>query len=83
MIACPKCESPEIMRSRARGAERLFKSLTSYRAYRCSACKWRGWLQTGKSPWLGVMKTVKRAAMLIASALLIGLATWLIARALS
>lgn len=42
---CPKCGSP-VHRSRTRGlGEKLVKTLTANRTYRCFECGWRGWLQ--------------------------------------
>ena len=43
-MLCPECEG-SIHRSHARGfKENLVRSLTSYKAYRCRECGWRGWL---------------------------------------
>ena len=42
---CPAC-GESIHRSHTRGLkERLVKSLSSYRTYRCHDCGWRGWLK--------------------------------------
>lgn len=42
-MLCPKCGGG-IHRSHARGfKENLVRSLTSYKAYRCHECSWRGW----------------------------------------
>ncbi|HKY03972.1 MAG TPA: hypothetical protein VJQ56_03735 [Blastocatellia bacterium] len=49
-------------RSHARGpAERIIKSLTRYRPYRCLRCGWRGWLTEVARPgirWRSVLKDV-------------------------
>ena len=46
-LFCPEC-GERVHRSHSRGLkEKLFKALTSYRAYRCRDCGWRGWF--GKS----------------------------------
>lgn len=46
-LFCPVC-GEHVYRSHSRGfKEKLFKAITSYRAYRCRDCGWRGWL--GKS----------------------------------
>jgi predicted RNA-binding Zn-ribbon protein involved in translation (DUF1610 family) len=46
-LFCPEC-GERVYRSHSRGLrEKLFKALTSYRAYRCRDCGWRGWF--GKS----------------------------------
>ena len=81
MVLCPQCGGTQLKRSRARGPERLFKSLSSYKTYRCSDCKWRGWLSTGRGPWAGILKKSKPAILFLGSAVLIGAATWLIAEA--
>lgn len=40
---CPQCGS-RIHRSRTRGlSERVVKTLTPFRTYRCHDCGWRGW----------------------------------------
>ena len=83
MLNCPQCGAPNIKRSRARGLERLFKRLSSYRSYRCSGCKWRGWLNTGENPWPGIFKKSKRAILFLATVLLIAVAAWLIAETFS
>lgn len=42
---CPKCESLQLHRSRARGLpERIRRRFSSQRLFRCSDCGWRGWL---------------------------------------
>ena len=44
MDACPKCQSRDIHRSRARSTwEHWRKDLTGKRPFRCRACQWRGW----------------------------------------
>jgi FlaA1/EpsC-like NDP-sugar epimerase/lipopolysaccharide/colanic/teichoic acid biosynthesis glycosyltransferase len=43
---CPKCETGQVQRSRARSLrERFRRELTTKRIYRCEACGWRGWQQ--------------------------------------
>lgn len=45
MSHCPKCNSNDIRRSRTRNRwERLRKSITDKRPFRCRKCQWRGWL---------------------------------------
>ena len=44
MRQCPKCNSDDIHRSRAKSTwETWWKGISSKRPYRCSACGWRGW----------------------------------------
>ena len=44
MERCPKCDSRDIHRSRAKSKwENWRKSITGKRPFRCRACKWRGW----------------------------------------
>ena len=48
MSHCPSCHSRTIHRSRTRGRwERWRKEITGKRPYRCRACDWRGWLESG------------------------------------
>ena len=48
-VPCPDCGG-HIHRSRARGFnEKLVKTFTHYRAYRCKECGWRGWLTKSDS----------------------------------
>ena len=43
--ACPACASSEMVRSKARTLyERLWKTHTPKRLFRCARCGWRGWL---------------------------------------
>jgi len=45
---CPKCHSTNLRRSRTRNRwERWRKEVTGKRPYRCRACQWRGWKNTG------------------------------------
>ena len=49
---CPKCGGP-VHRSRTRGfSEKVVKTLTANRTYRCFDCGWRGWLETTDIPQL-------------------------------
>jgi uncharacterized protein with PIN domain len=42
---CPSCKGWHVHRSKARNVyERLRKSQTDRRLYRCEECGWRGWL---------------------------------------
>jgi FlaA1/EpsC-like NDP-sugar epimerase len=42
---CRRCESGIVHRSRAKSVtDRIRKTLTAKRPYRCDACHWRGWL---------------------------------------
>jgi FlaA1/EpsC-like NDP-sugar epimerase len=42
---CPQCRSMRLHRSRSRTlSERLRRSLSTRRLYRCDECNWRGWL---------------------------------------
>jgi len=44
MDSCPKCQSRDVHRSRARTTwEHWRKDLTGKRPFRCRACQWRGW----------------------------------------
>jgi predicted RNA-binding Zn-ribbon protein involved in translation (DUF1610 family) len=45
-MLCPHCGGTT-HRSHTRGIkEKLFKSLTSHKTYRCRECGWRGWLRS-------------------------------------
>ena len=83
MLTCPHCGLERIRRSRARGLERLFRVLSSYRVYRCSDCEWRGWLSAGENPWPGIFKKSARMILLFAIAILTAVAAWLITIAIS
>jgi FlaA1/EpsC-like NDP-sugar epimerase len=57
---CPVCHGTDVHRSRTRSlAERLRKSMTHERLFRCHACGWRGWqlpqdvIVTGQAPQNG------------------------------
>jgi hypothetical protein len=57
---CPACRGTDVHRSRTRSlAERLRKSMTHERLFRCHACGWRGWqlpqdvIVTGQAPQNG------------------------------
>jgi FlaA1/EpsC-like NDP-sugar epimerase/predicted RNA-binding Zn-ribbon protein involved in translation (DUF1610 family) len=42
---CPKCGSSTLFRSKARNLpERMRRSLSAQRLFRCTKCQWRGWL---------------------------------------
>lgn len=44
-MLCPRCGG-HTYRSHTRGFnEKLVKTLTSYKTYRCHDCDWRGWLR--------------------------------------
>jgi predicted RNA-binding Zn-ribbon protein involved in translation (DUF1610 family) len=44
MHECPRCESKDIHRSRAKSKwEHWRKEVTGKRPYRCKTCGWRGW----------------------------------------
>ena len=44
-ITCPSCGAPDVYRSRARSIpQRVKKSLSQQRLFRCHACNWRGWM---------------------------------------
>ncbi len=48
-MLCPQCAG-HTHRSHTRGfSEKLAKTLTSHKPYRCHECGWRGWLRTGDS----------------------------------
>lgn len=80
MFPCPRCGVENLARSHARGLERLLKTLSSYRLYRCADCLWRGWLPTGESPWPGILKRCARAMLLFTLVILSALTAWLITR---
>jgi hypothetical protein len=41
---CPTCQGSDVHRSHARSfAERMRKSMTHERLFRCHGCGWRGW----------------------------------------
>ena len=67
MIPCPKCGN-EAHRSHTRGLfERLAKITTTYRAYRCLECNWRGLLGTQRP----ASKSEPRRKLIIAIALIL------------
>ena len=44
MHQCPKCNSIDVHRSRAKSAwESVRRDITGKRPFRCRACGWRGW----------------------------------------
>jgi hypothetical protein len=49
MQKCPKCDSDEIYRSRAKSRWEVWrKEITGKRLWRCHNCQWRGWgLESG------------------------------------
>jgi predicted RNA-binding Zn-ribbon protein involved in translation (DUF1610 family) len=55
---CPSCKGWRVHRSKARNVyERLKKSQTDRRLYRCEECGWRGWLiplEFGARTWIDV-----------------------------
>ncbi len=55
MLTCPKCETNNVHRSRARGCwESWRRLLTRRRPFRCHNCDWRGWVpDTGVEPAAG------------------------------
>ena len=66
--SCPECGAI-VHRSHTRGfKEKLFKIITSYRAYRCRECGWRGWL--GRSNLL-IRKSTLRTIISVLLTLLI------------
>jgi len=75
---CPKCGGP-VHRSRTRGfGERVAKTLTANRTYRCFECGWRGWLQATNISQLRD-STRRRVVRTIISVLVTILVTALIA----
>lgn len=67
MIPCPKCGG-EAHRSHTRGVlERVAKAASTYRAYRCLDCGWRGLLGAEKAP----SKTTTKRKLTIVIALII------------
>lgn len=48
-VPCPDCGGP-IHRSHTRGFnEKLVRTFTPYKAYRCHECGWRGWFTKGNT----------------------------------
>ena len=72
-LYCPECGS-QVRRSHARGmGERLVKALTTYRAYRCRDCGWRGWLSEISRPrkdWRKTLQAIISALVVILLVLL-------------
>jgi len=67
VISCPKCDG-EAHRSHTRGLlEQFAKIASTYRAYRCLDCGWRGLLGAEKTP----SKTTTRRKLTIIIALII------------
>jgi predicted RNA-binding Zn-ribbon protein involved in translation (DUF1610 family) len=83
MLTCPRCGVDSLRRSHARRLEKLFRTLSSYRIYRCSNCKWRGWLPTGESPLPRIVKKSVRALLVFAIVILTAITAWLIAGVLA
>jgi DNA-directed RNA polymerase subunit RPC12/RpoP len=48
-LLCPQCGGRTHRSHANRFHERLIRSLTSYKVYRCHECGWRGWLRNRKS----------------------------------
>lgn len=48
-LPCPQCGGRTHRSHANRFRERLIRSWTSYKAYRCRECGWRGWLRNRKS----------------------------------
>lgn len=70
---CPVCESP-IHRSHSRSViERLIRIFTRYKLYKCSTCKWRGWLSRTRlvSNWKKFIPTLIAWALTIILVLLL------------
>jgi hypothetical protein len=47
-MLCPQCGGSTHRSHTNSFSERLIKALTSYKAYRCRECGWRGWLRNRK-----------------------------------
>lgn len=51
MMTCPKCNSNDVHRSRAKTRwETWRKEITAKRPFRCHACGWRGWRHDTAQP---------------------------------
>ena len=75
---CPNCGGP-VHRSRSRGfGEKVVKTLTVNRTYRCFECEWRGWLQAADISQLRVSRR-RRLVRTVVSVLVAILVTALFA----
>jgi hypothetical protein len=55
---CPECENP-LHRSHSRSLhEKLIRTFSRFKLYRCHKCDWRGWLAPGKKK--DVVPTAKK-----------------------
>ena len=71
-MLCPKCGAGAVHRSHSRGIrERLVKTFSPYRMYRCHQCNWRGWVKTTKEgKKTSIAKTLLIYSVVIVLALL-------------
>ena len=83
MLTCPRCRVGSLRRSQARRLEKLIRSASSYRIYRCLNCRWRGWLATGENPWPRIVRKFARAVLVFAIVILTAITAWLITRVIA
>lgn len=73
-MICPHCGKTErIHRSHSRGfIEKVVKSVTPYKIYRCHDCNWRGWLVPGSPGNVLSMRPYKTAVLVFLVGLFFG-----------
>jgi len=74
-MICPHCGKAErVHRSHSRGpVERVIKTVTPYKVYRCHDCNWRGWLIPGTHGAQPSLQSYKMAVIVFITGILIGL----------
>lgn len=74
-MICPNCGKTEkVHRSHSRGlVEKVFKTTTPYKVYRCHDCNWRGWLIPGTSGSHASLQSYKTVAVVFLVGLMVGL----------
>jgi hypothetical protein len=71
---CPNCGKPEkVHRSHTRGLmEKIFKTATPYKVFRCHGCNWRGWLIPGTNASGAALRSYKIVAVVFMTGLMFG-----------
>ena len=73
MQLCPNCSAPAHRAHAHSPWERLAKVFTTYRAYRCNDCGWRGLIATQRSHYLSALGAELVYATVIIASLLLAL----------
>lgn len=74
-MICPNCGKAEkVHRSHSRGLfEKVFKTVTLYKVYRCHDCNWRGWLIPGTTGSHASLRSYKMVALVFMVGLMAGI----------